>query len=102
MNVALPEIQKIFASDFSNLQWVLNAYTLLYGAMLLPVSKLGDIIGRKKVFLLGLDVFVIGSLASGLAGSDLWLTFSGGSKGIGGAAMMPLSPAIVTSSFPEQ
>lgn len=102
VNVALPEIQKNFASDFSNLQWVLNAYTLVYAAMLLPVSKLGDIIGRKKVFLLGLGIFVIGSLASGLAGSDLWLNIFRGFQGIGGAAMMSLSLTILTSSFPEK
>ncbi|WP_019910340.1 MFS transporter [Paenibacillus sp. HW567] len=102
VNVALPEIQKNFSSDFSNLQWVLNAYTLVYAAMLLPVSKLADIIGRKKVFLLGLGIFVIGSLASGLASSDLWLNMFRGFQGIGGAAMMSLSLTIVTSSFPEK
>lgn len=102
VNVALPEIQKNFSSDFSNLQWVLNAYTLVYAAMLLPVSKIGDIIGRKKVFLLGLGIFVVGSLLSGLASSNLWLNIFRGFQGIGGAAMMSLSLAIVTSSFPEK
>lgn len=101
VNVALPEIQRSFSSDFSNLQWVLNAYTLVYAAMLLPVSKLGDIIGRKKVFLIGLGIFVVGSLTSGLAGSDLWLNIFRGLQGIGGAAMMSLSLTIVTASFPE-
>lgn len=102
VNVALPEIQKKFSSNFSNLQWVLNGYTLVYAAMLLPVSKLGDIIGRKKVFLLGLSVFVIGSLTSGLASSHLWLNIFRGLQGIGGAAMMSLSLTIVTSSFPDK
>lgn len=101
VNVALPDIQQAFSSSFSNLQWVLNAYTLVYAAMLLPVSKLGDIIGRKKVFLLGLGIFMIGSLASGLANSDIWLNIFRGFQGIGGAAMMSLSLTIVTSSFPE-
>ncbi|ACT03171.1 MFS transporter [Paenibacillus sp. JDR-2] len=102
VNVALPDIQRSFSSDFSNLQWVLNAYTLVYAAMLLPVSKLGDIIGRKKVFLMGLGIFVIGSLTSGLAGSDLWLNIFRGVQGVGGAAMMSLSLTIVTASFPEK
>ncbi|WP_238996557.1 MFS transporter [Paenibacillus pinistramenti] len=102
VNVALPEIQRNLSSSFSNLQWVLNAYTLVYAAMLLPVSKLGDIAGRKKVFLVGLGIFVIGSLASRLAGSDLWLNIFRGFQGIGGAAMMSLSLTIVTASFPEQ
>ncbi|BBI33858.1 MFS transporter [Cohnella abietis] len=102
VNVALPDIQQAFSSNFSNLQWVLNAYTLVYAAMLLPVSKLGDIIGRKKVFLLGLGIFMIGSLTSGLANSDTWLNIFRGFQGIGGAAMMSLSLTIVTSSFPEK
>ncbi|GLX69765.1 MFS transporter [Paenibacillus glycanilyticus] len=102
VNVALPDIQKNFSSSFSSLQWVLNAYTLVYAAMLLPVSKLGDIIGRKKVFLLGLGIFVVGSLTSGLAGNDVWLNIFRGLQGIGGAAMMSLSLTIVTASFPEK
>lgn len=102
VNVALPDIQRSFASDFSSLQWVLNAYTLVYAAMLLPISKLGDVIGRKKVFLMGLGLFVIGSLASGLAASDVWLNLFRGLQGIGGAAMMSLSLTIVTASFPDR
>ncbi|PEL13358.1 MFS transporter [Bacillus sp. AFS017336] len=102
VNVALPKIQKDFSSNFSNLQWVLNAYTLVYAAMLLPVSKLGDIIGRKKVFLFGLGFFVIGSLTSGISSSDLWLNIFRGFQGIGGAAMMSLSLTIVRASFPEK
>ncbi len=101
VNVALPEIQKSFTTDFATLQWVLNAYTLIYAVMLLPVSKLGDRYGRKVIFLSGLLIFVLGSLTSGLASSDLWLNLARGFQGIGGAAMMSLSLSIVTSSFPE-
>lgn len=101
VNVALPEIQKSFSGSFSNLQWVLNAYTLIYAIALLPLSKLGDLLGRKKVFLLGLAIFMVGSLASGLANSNLALNIFRGFQGIGGAAMMSLSLSIVTSAFPE-
>ncbi|AQY50215.1 EmrB/QacA subfamily drug resistance transporter [Listeria weihenstephanensis FSL R9-0317] len=102
VNVALPEIQQSFAGSFSSLQWVLNAYTLVYAVMLLPVSKLGDRFSRKIVFLSGLLVFIIGSLASGMATSDLWLNIFRGLQGVGGAAMMSLSLSIVTSAFPEK
>lgn len=102
VNVALPEIQKSFSGSFSNLQWVLNAYTLIYAIALLPLSKLGDLLGRKKVFLLGLAIFMVGSLASGLANCNLALNIFRGFQGIGGAAMMSLSLSIVTSAFPEK
>lgn len=102
VNVALPEIQKSFATNFSTLQWVLNAYTLVYAMMLLPVSKLGDRFGKKPVFLIGLVIFIMGSLASGMSQNDTWLNIARGFQGIGGAAMMSLSLSIVTLSFPEK
>lgn len=102
VNVALPNIQKDFSVTFSSLQWILNAYTLVYAVMLLPVSKLGDRIGRKKVFLGGLFIFIIGSIADGLALNDLWLNIARGFQGIGGAAMMSLSLSIVTTAFPNK
>lgn len=102
VNVALPEIQKSFNESFANLQWVLNAYTLVYAVALLPLSKLGDLFGRKKIFLIGLLIFMVGSLASGLATNNLMLNLFRGFQGIGGAAMMSLSLSIVTSSFPEK
>ncbi|MFD1431538.1 MFS transporter [Lacticaseibacillus yichunensis] len=101
VNVALPEIQKSFATSFSTLQWVLNAYTLVYAMMLLPVSKLGDRFGKKQVFLIGVVIFMLGSLLSGLATNDTWLNIARGFQGIGGAAMMSLSLSIVTLAFPE-
>ncbi|WP_024526206.1 MFS transporter [Levilactobacillus brevis] len=102
VNVALPDIQKSFTVSFTSLQWVLNAYTLVYAVMLLPVSKLGDRLGRKWVFLGGLALFIIGSLADGLATSDTWLNLARSFQGIGGAAMMSLSLSIVTASFPAK
>ncbi len=102
VNVALPEIQKSFSDSFANLQWVLNAYTLIYAVALLPISKLGDLFGRKRIFLVGLLFFMLGSLASGLASSNMLLNVFRGFQGIGGAAMMSLSLSIVTSSFPAK
>ncbi|WP_125768229.1 MFS transporter [Companilactobacillus furfuricola] len=102
VSVALPDIQKSFSVTFSSLQWVLNAYTLIYAVMLLPVSKLGDKLGRKKVFLGGLLIFIMGSIANGLSLNDTWLNLARGFQGIGGAAMMSLSLSIVTSAFPNK
>ncbi|PTM21389.1 MFS transporter [Lactobacillus sp. PFC-70] len=102
VSVALPDIQQRFTVSFPALQWVLNAYTLVYAMMLLPVSKLGDRFGRKWVFLGGLIIFIGGSLADGLALNDTWLNVARGVQGAGGAAMMSLSLAIVTTTFPRQ
>lgn len=101
VSVALPEIQHSFAVNFTALQWVLNAYTLVYAVMLLPVSKLGDRFGRKRIFLGGLLLFLGGSLADALALNDSWLNVARGVQGMGGAAMMSLSLAIVTAAFPS-
>ena len=92
VNVALPEIQKSFSSNFSTLQWVWNAYTLVYAMMLLPVSKLGDP-SVKRVFLIA-TIFVWP--ASGIIQSDAWLNIFRG-LGIGGAAMMSLYPLHIVS-----
>lgn len=102
VNVALPDIQSDLNVKFTTLQWVLNAYTLVYAVMLLPISKLGDIWGRKLVFIIGLLIFAVGSLASGLATDGLWLNIFRGFQGIGGAAIMSLSLTIVTAAFPAK
>jgi Arabinose efflux permease len=102
VNVALPDIQSDLNVKFTTLQWILNAYTLVYAVMLLPISKLGDIWGRKLVFIIGLLIFAVGSLASGLATDGLWLNIFRGFQGIGGAAMMSLSLTIVTAAFPAK
>lgn len=67
VNVALPTMQKQFAVKFTDLQWVLNAYTLTSASLLLFESKLGDLFGRKKIFMLALTIFTIGSLLNSLS-----------------------------------
>ncbi len=101
MNVALPQIQIILGSNVSGLQWILNAYTLTAASLMLPSGTLGDIYGRKRVFLMGLVIFTIASLACGLAPNLATLIVGRMLQGIGAAALIPTSLAILTDTFPE-
>lgn len=99
VNVALPTMVKEFSTSFTNLQWVLNAYTLVYAVSLLIMSKLGDMYGRKKVFLGSLILFVIASAVNGMASSLTVLDIGRRVQAIGGAGMNSLSMALVASNF---
>ncbi|OJG36473.1 drug:H+ antiporter-2 (14 Spanner) (DHA2) family drug resistance MFS transporter [Enterococcus devriesei] len=99
VNVALPTMQKAFNESFNSLQWVLNAYTLVFAVTLLIVSKMGDMYGRKKIFIASLILFVIASVVNGMASSLLILDIGRGVQAVGGAGMMSLSMALVASNF---
>ncbi len=99
VNVALPAIQTSLKSTFSDLQWVVDAYALMLAALLLTTGSLADLFGRRRVFMIGLVVFVISSLLSGLATSPLWLNLARGAQGIGGAAMFSTSLALLGTAF---
>ncbi|PAK87242.1 MFS transporter [Lentilactobacillus parakefiri] len=99
VNVALPTMAKGFNTTFTNLQWVLNAYTLVYAVTLMIMSKLGDMYGRKKIFLWSMILFVIASAINGMAPSLFILNISRGIQAVGGAGMMSLSMALVASNF---
>lgn len=99
VNVALPAIQSSLKANFSDLQWVIDAYSLLLAALLLTTGSLADLYGRKRVFIVGLIIFSLSSLASGLAQSPLWLNLARGVQGIGGAAMFSTSLALLGSAF---
>ncbi|GAX01272.1 MFS transporter [Secundilactobacillus silagei] len=99
VNVALPTMVRDFNTTFTDLQWVLNAYTLVYAVTLMIMSKLGDMYGRKKIFLGSLILFVIASAVNGMASSLLILDIGRGVQAIGGAGMMSLSMALVASNF---
>ncbi|MFD0896621.1 MFS transporter [Loigolactobacillus binensis] len=102
VNVALPTIVRDFNTTFTDLQWVLNAYTLVYAVTLLIMSKLGDMYGRKKIFLGSLILFAVASAVNGMASSLLILDIGRGIQAIGGAGMMSLSMALVASNFSGQ
>lgn len=99
VNVALPSMAIDFKPTFSNLQWVLNAYTLMYAVSLLTVSKLGDMFGRKKIFVMSMILFTAASVVNGLAPNLLVLDIGRAVQAIGGSGMMSLSMALVASNF---
>src|SRR5947209_13784601 len=99
VNVALPDIQRSLHSSFSDLQWVVNAYSLTLAAFLLTAGSLADLVGRRRVFVLGLIVFTAASAACGLAGSPLALNLFRAVQGTGGAMMFATSLALIASAF---
>jgi EmrB/QacA subfamily drug resistance transporter len=99
-NVALPSIQKEFGASLSALEWTINAYTLTFAVLLVTGGRLGDIFGRRKVFLLGVGVFAASSATIGLAPSEGWLVASRAVQGVGAAFMMPATLSIISNAFP--
>jgi EmrB/QacA subfamily drug resistance transporter len=99
VNVALPAIQSSLHADFSDLQWVVDAYALVLAALLLTAGSLADLFGRRLLFVAGLVVFTASSLGSGLAQSPLMLNLFRGAQGLGGAAMFATSLALLGQAF---
>jgi EmrB/QacA subfamily drug resistance transporter len=101
VNVALPTIQtKLHFSD-TNLQWVITAYGITFGGLLLLGGRAADLLGRRSVFLAGLALFSIASLVAGLAQNDVMLIIVRGVQGAGAAILAPASLAILANTFPE-
>src|SRR3954454_18696392 len=101
VNVALPSIQKALDVSNENLQWVVNAYTLTFGGFLLLGGRAADLFGRRRVFLAGLALFSLASLAGGLAQSEGWLITARAVQGLGAAIVSPAALSIVTVTFAE-
>ncbi|HEX2302396.1 MAG TPA: MFS transporter [Gaiella sp.] len=101
VNVALPSIQADLEMSESGLQWVVNAYALLFGGFLLLGGRAGDLIGRKRVFLAGLVLFTGASLLCALATGETMLILSRGLQGLGAALVSPAALSIVTTTFRE-
>ena len=99
VNVALPDIQKELGASFEDLQWVVSAYALALAALLLASGSIADLLGRKRVFVAGLLLFVTASLFCGLSGSPTMLNVSRGLQGIGGAMMFATSLALIAQEF---
>jgi EmrB/QacA subfamily drug resistance transporter len=103
VNIAIPHIQSYYNTTYSNIEWVMNAYILAFAVLLVPMGRFGDLWGRRKLFLAGMVLFTLGSLACGLAPSIYLLIAFRVVQGIGGAAMMPSTLSIVTTVFaPEK
>ncbi|MGH2631825.1 MAG: MFS transporter, partial [Tepidiformaceae bacterium] len=99
MNVALPSIQTALHMSEANLQWVVNAYTLMFGGFLLLGGRCADLFGRRKVFMAGLAVFGISSAAGGLAQGSVWLIIARGFEGFGAALIAPSALAILYTMY---
>ncbi len=101
VNVALPHIQRAFGYSNSTLSWVLNAYVLTFGGLLMLGARSGDLLGRRRVFLAGLGVFSVSSLLGGVATSGWLLLAARALQGVGGAMAAPAALALLTVIFPE-
>jgi EmrB/QacA subfamily drug resistance transporter len=99
VNVALPEIDKELNASFTDLQWVVDAYALTLAATMLNAGSLGDLLGRKRVFLVAIALFTAASALCGAAQSPTWLITARGVQGIGGAGMFAVSLAIISQEF---
>src|SRR5579871_4402930 len=102
VNVALPSIQKDLNLSEANLQWIINAYTLIFGGFLLLGGRAGDLLGRKRLFVAGVALFSAASLLNGLAQTSTMLIVGRGLQGLGGALLSPAALSIITTTFTEQ
>src|ERR1700727_3495212 len=101
VNVALPHIQHALGFSGSGLEWVVNAYALTFGGFLLLGGRAGDILGRRRVFIAGIVLFALASLAGGFATSEAWLLIARAIQGVGAAVVAPTALSLVTTTFPE-
>ncbi|TML02227.1 MAG: MFS transporter, partial [Actinobacteria bacterium] len=101
VNVALPSIGRALNFSQDNLSWVVNAYTLFFGGFLLLGGRLADRLGRRRMFIAGMVLFALASLAGGLAQSELWLIIARSVQGLGAALVSPATLSIVTTTFTE-
>jgi EmrB/QacA subfamily drug resistance transporter len=99
VNVALPEIQRDLGASFTDLQWVIDAYALTLASFLLTAGSLGDRIGRRRVFTIGFGIFTVASLACGLATDPTMLNLFRAVQGIGAAAMLATTLALIAQEF---
>jgi EmrB/QacA subfamily drug resistance transporter len=101
VNIALPHIQSALDFSTTNLAWVVNAYTLTFGGLLLLGGRTGDILGRRKVFMSGVALFAIASLLGGLSQDSAQLLACRAFQGVGGAIASPTALALITTTFRE-
>jgi EmrB/QacA subfamily drug resistance transporter len=102
VNVALPSIQRSLHTSLSNLEWTVNAYTLTFGVLLVTGGRMGDIFGRRRMFLFGVVLFAASSAAIGMAPNDALLIAGRAIQGIGAAYMMPATLSIISATFPPR
>jgi EmrB/QacA subfamily drug resistance transporter len=101
VNVALPHIQRALGFSGTGLEWVVNAYALSFGGLMLLGGRAGDLLGRRRVLVAGLLLFSAASLAGGFATSQAWLLTTRAVQGAGGAMIAPTALALITTTFAE-
>ena len=102
VNIAIPSIMTAFETGFSEVEWVMNAYLLVFAVMLITMGRLGDLYGRRRLFASGLVVFTGASLACGLSPGIEWLIGFRALQGLGAAIMMPATLSIIANVFPRE
>jgi EmrB/QacA subfamily drug resistance transporter len=102
VTMALPVIRRDLGATLSDLEWTVNAYTLTFAALLLMGAALGDRFGRRRMFMIGLAIFTIGSACAALAPSSGSLILARALQGVGGAITMPLTLTILSEAIPAQ
>ena len=101
VNIALPSIQRALKFSPTDLEWVINAYALTFGGLLLLGGRAGDLFGRRRMFVAGIMLFTLGSLAGGFAASGTWLITARGAQGIGAAVIAPTALSLIADTFRE-
>ena len=101
VNVALPHIQRALGFSGNGLEWVVTAYAVTFGGLLLLGGRSGDLLGRRKIFISGLLLFSAASLLGGFATSATWLLAARAAQGVGGAMIAPTALALISTTFPE-
>jgi len=101
VNVALPHIQRALGFSGNGLEWVVNAYALAFGGLLLLGGRTGDLLGRRRMFIIGLLLFSAASFAGGFATSQPWLLATRAVQGAAGAMIAPAALALIAATFPE-
>src|SRR5512133_760985 len=101
VNVALPTMEKDFSTNVNTIQWVVNAYALTFGVMIVTGGRLADMFGRRRAFFVGTAIFASMSALGGAAQSEAWLIASRVAMGIGGALMWPAILGMTYAALPE-
>src|SRR5215204_1938761 len=101
VNIALPQMQQALGFSTTSLSWVLNAYTLTFGGLLLLGGRAGDILGRRRTFIAGILVFTLASFLGGFATSATWLLAARALQGVGAAIAAPTALSLITTNFAE-
>lgn len=101
LTVALPQIEADFDAGVSTVQWVINAYALVFGVLIVTGGRLADLFGRRRLFFVGAAIFAAFSLLGGLAQDDVWLILSRAAMGIGGAIMWPATLGMTYAILPK-